>query len=184
MFFKKPVYNHITCRLMTLSDNRLSFSCVVGSTHFLLYLLSLCITKYEESLHPKHILKSVKPSATTAFAHPSLNTRCLSLLKSSASSDSSSSEILGIRNVSHPTSTLHPFYYTSTTPFFTPFHPFPLLIYPSESDLRHRHRHPFCRLYSVDPFPSTLDTRFAEMVTKCHKFGFFGKIKIQFREPS
>ena len=23
-------------------------------------------------------------------------------------------------------------------------------------------------------------TRFAEMVTKCHKFGFFGKIKIQF----
>ena len=136
MFFKKPVYNHITCRLMTLSDNRSSFSRVVGRTHFLLYLLSLCITKYEESLHPKHTLKSVKPSATTAFAHPSLNTRCLSLLKSSASSDSSSSEILGIRNVSHPTSTpfllvlhlFHPF-----SPLFTLstlFHSFPLLIYP------------------------------------------------------
>ena len=27
---------------------------------------------------------------------------------------------------------------------------------------------------------TVLNTRFAEMVTKCHKFGFFGKIKIQF----
>ena len=31
---------------------------------------------------------------------------------------------------------------------------------------------------------SACNMRFAEMVTKCHKFGFFGKIKIQFFEKT
>ena len=34
--------------------------------------------------------------------------------------------------------------------------------------------------YNFLLFFCNLNTRFAEMVTKCHKFGFFGKIKIQF----
>ena len=46
----------------------------------------------------------------------------------------------------------------------------------------------FCIFLSVDfvnilpksGCEQTFNTRFAEMVTKCHKFGFFGKIKIQF----
>ena len=45
-----------------------------------------------------------------------------------------------------------------------------------------RYEHARAGLFQLELFQGLLklNTRFAEMVTECHKFGFFGKIKIQF----